>query len=59
MSGFHAEVAAHHQRAAAATLRDLVVIFGFSTRQAEAAVAAIGDKSDVQLAYNYLLDHGK
>ena len=42
--------------AAAATLNTLLA-FGFEESRARAAVAAIGDKADVQLAMNYLLDH--
>ena len=41
------------------TVRQLVRTFGFSEARSREAVAAIGDKSDVQLAYNWLLDHGE
>ena len=42
-----------------ATVDQLVNIFQFDVMRAHQAVAAIGDKSDVQMAYNWLLDHGE
>lgn len=36
----------------------LITIFNFPIELASRAVQAIGDKSDVTLAYNYCLDHG-
>ncbi|CAE7304548.1 Sirt6 [Symbiodinium sp. KB8] len=43
---------------AEATVRELIN-FGFSEDRAREAVANIGDVSDVQLAINWLLDHGE
>ena len=40
------------------TLDQLVNVFNFSFDLANRAVNAIGDKSDITLAYNYCLDHG-
>ena len=44
---------------AASTVQTLVDVFKFSLERSQEAVAAIGDKSDIQLAYNWLLDHGE
>lgn len=44
--------------AALATVRTLLAL-GFDEGRAHAAVEAIGDKSDVQLAISWLLDHGE
>ena len=41
------------------TLRTLVKTYGFDADRSAAAVAAIGDKSDVSLAVAWLLDHGE
>mmetsp|Transcript_36668 Transcript_36668/g.50454 ORF Transcript_36668/g.50454 Transcript_36668/m.50454 type:complete len:639 (-) Transcript_36668:145-2061(-) len=41
------------------TVTDLVEIFGFSRERSEEAVAQIADKTNVQVAYNWLLDHGE
>lgn len=37
----------------------LCEVFGFSMARAREAVNAISDKSDVELAWNWLLDHGE
>uniref|UniRef100_A0A6U1UMB0 UBP-type domain-containing protein n=2 Tax=Trieres chinensis TaxID=1514140 RepID=A0A6U1UMB0_TRICV len=44
---------------AEATIERLVTVFGFSPERSRRAVDAIGDKSDVQAAYNWLLDRGE
>jgi hypothetical protein len=41
------------------TCQTLVEVFGFSMERALIAVNALSDKSDVQLAWNWLLDHGE
>lgn len=43
----------------AATCNTLMEVFGFSLGRAREAVAAIADKGDVELAWNWLLDHGE
>jgi hypothetical protein len=40
------------------TVSTLVTVFGFEQSLAERAVEAIQDKGDVQLAWNWILDHG-
>lgn len=43
----------------AQTCTILAEVFGFSFERAREAVNAIADKSDVELAWNWLLDHGE
>ena len=45
--------------AAAATVKTLESAYGFDRASAERAVGAISDKSDVELALNWLLDNGE
>lgn len=40
------------------TVKTLVEVFGFSKQLALLAVDSVNDKSDVQLAWNWILDHG-
>lgn len=46
-------------RAAEHTCSVLVEVFRFSPQRARQAVDNIMDKSDVELAWNWLLDHGE
>jgi predicted Zn-dependent protease len=41
-----------------ATVATLVTVFGFDPALAQRAVDSIQDKDDVQLAWNWILDHG-
>mmetsp|Transcript_20175 Transcript_20175/g.27827 ORF Transcript_20175/g.27827 Transcript_20175/m.27827 type:complete len:574 (+) Transcript_20175:142-1863(+) len=41
------------------TLEELTQTFGFSEGRSREAIAAIPNKGDVQMAYNWLLDHGE
>jgi hypothetical protein len=41
-----------------ATVSTLVTVFGFDVSLAQRAVDAIKEKDDVQLAWNWILDHG-
>ena len=50
---------AREAKHAAATVKTLVSAYGFDRASAERAVGAIGDKSDVELALNWLLDNGE
>lgn len=59
MQSFAALQQAHLQQQAERTIRELVTTFGFEPNRSKEAVDAIGDKSDVQMAYNWLLDHGE
>lgn len=40
------------------TIQTLVTVFGFDVALAQHAVNSIEDKTDVQLAWNWILDHG-
>ncbi len=40
------------------TISQLTSIFGFDYNLACRAVESVSDKSDVQLAWNWILDHG-
>ena len=42
-----------------ATCHVLVSVFGFSREKALQAIDAVYDKSDVELAWNWLLDNGE
>jgi hypothetical protein len=44
---------------ASQTANVLVEVFGFSLYRAREAVAAVADKSNVELAWNWLLDNGE
>eukprot|EP00300_Choanocystis_sp_HF-7_P018550 c20072_g1_i1.p1 GENE.c20072_g1_i1~~c20072_g1_i1.p1 ORF type:complete len:560 (+),score=127.86 c20072_g1_i1:127-1806(+) len=48
-----------NSRKAEITIHTLVNTFGFSEARSRQAVEAIGDKSNVEMAYNWLLDHGE
>jgi len=49
----------HEQRIAERTINTLVNDFSFDPSRSREAVAAIGDKGDVNLAVGWLLDHGE